>query len=149
MSKRLSDDEKRVFTDRIAELETCDLCENKAEYRQCQQCMNDKLIGSHTDEDWKRLQEENTLLAEHNQALRESLTEQLCKRGFAYRGGNCDGVPDDIRRAFIAVGLPCDEIDKVALLTEGDKPKSLSEIKNKYFPNRTVDDLRAGGDDGR
>lgn len=33
-----------------------------------------------------------------------------------------------------------------ALLAGKDEPKSLSDIKDKYFPNRTVDELRAGGE---
>ncbi len=47
--------------------------------------------------------------------LEEALTEQLDKRGYAFRG-NCDDVPDDVRRVFIAIGTPCDEIDKMALV---------------------------------
>lgn len=43
---------------KIVQLETCDLCDAKAEYRQCQQCMNDKLVGSHTDEQYAALLEE-------------------------------------------------------------------------------------------
>lgn len=27
----------------------CELCDKKAEYRQCQQCMNATLVGSYTD----------------------------------------------------------------------------------------------------
>jgi len=46
--------------------------------------------------------------------LKESLKEQLSKRGYAFRG-MCDAVPDDIRRAFIALDTPCDEIDKASL----------------------------------
>ena len=46
--------------------------------------------------------------------LEEALIEQLHERGYAFRG-KCDGVPDDIRRAFIALGTPCDEIDEKAL----------------------------------
>ncbi|NIN00527.1 MAG: hypothetical protein GTO24_21315 [candidate division Zixibacteria bacterium] len=50
-------------------------------------------------------------LETENAALKEALEEQLGIRGYAYRG-RCDGVPDDVRRAFIAIGSPCDEIDK-------------------------------------
>ena len=37
-------------------LKECDLCDDPAEYHQCQTCMNDKLIGSHTDEEYEALQ---------------------------------------------------------------------------------------------
>jgi len=54
-------------------------------------------------------------LEAERERLREALTEQISElRGYAYRG-RCDGVPDDIRRAFIALGTPCDDIDKAAL----------------------------------
>ena len=33
----------------------CDLCNNDAQYHQCQQCINDKLVGSHTDEQYDAL----------------------------------------------------------------------------------------------
>ena len=52
-----------------------------------------------------------------NGRLREALTEQLGKQGYAYRG-RCDGVSDDIRRAFLALSTPCDDADRKAL---GDK----------------------------
>lgn len=51
---------------------------------------------------------------EQLQQAREALKEQLDLRGYAFRG-KCDGVPNDVRRAFIAIGTPCDEIDKQAL----------------------------------
>jgi hypothetical protein len=50
------DEEILIIIDEIAQLETCDLCDDPAEYRQCQKCMNDKLIGSHTDEEYKALE---------------------------------------------------------------------------------------------
>lgn len=52
--------------------------------------------------------------ADKVEQLEEALTEQLDKRGYAFRG-RCDGVPDDIRRAFLALGTPCNEVDKKAL----------------------------------
>ena len=42
----------------VAQLESCDLCDERAEYRQCQKCMNNKLIGSHTDEEYEALQKQ-------------------------------------------------------------------------------------------
>ena len=36
----------------------CDLCDDQAEYRQCQRCMNDKFVGSHTDEEYRKLEAE-------------------------------------------------------------------------------------------
>lgn len=42
----------------VAHIVTCDLCDEPAEYRQCQGCMNDKLVGSHTDEEWDKLKSE-------------------------------------------------------------------------------------------
>ena len=45
-----------------SKLESCDLCDEPAEYRQCQGCMNDKLIGSHTDEEYEALEAKNAML---------------------------------------------------------------------------------------
>ena len=40
--------------------------------------------------------------------LRDALTEQLDRRGFAFRG-RCDAVPEDIERAFSAMGICTEE----------------------------------------
>ena len=45
--------------------------------------------------------------------LRDALTEQLDRRGWAFRG-RCDNVPEDIERAFNAMGI-CTEEHKVFL----------------------------------
>ena len=77
--------------------------------------------GKHPESGWANafeLQGIITRLKIKQDALKEALEEQLLKRGFAYRG-NCDGVPDDVRRGFIALGSPCDEIDKQALKKRG------------------------------
>lgn len=48
--------------------------------------------------------------------LENALTEQLLKQGYAFRG-RCDGVPEDIERAFNALGI-CTEEHKAALEKE-------------------------------
>ncbi len=45
-------------------LNKCDLCDEPAEYRQCQKCMNDKLVGSHTDEEYRELEADNAAQAQ-------------------------------------------------------------------------------------
>ena len=40
--------------------------------------------------------------------LEETLTEQLAERGYCFRG-MCDGVPEDIERAFNALGICTEE----------------------------------------
>ena len=50
--------------------------------------------------------------------LRDALTEQLDRRGFAFRG-RCDAVPEDIERAFSAMGICTDE--HRAFLAEQEK----------------------------
>ena len=67
-------------------LSTCDLCDEPAEYRQCQGCMNDKLIGSHTDEEYQQLEAEI-------QRLRIRVLGDGIARVEALEGGN-DEAPD-------------------------------------------------------
>ena len=48
--------QNEALEDDNAALKKCDLCDELAEYRQCQKCMNDNLIGSHTDVEYEALQ---------------------------------------------------------------------------------------------
>jgi len=83
--------------------------------------MSEQALDAHLER-WERGQEEMVeiekgyleYLEAENKRLREALREQLNIRGYAYRG-MCDAVPDDVRHAFIALGTPCDDIDKVSL----------------------------------
>jgi len=50
--------------------------------------------------------------------LEEALTEQLGERGYCFRG-RCDGVPEDIERAFNALGI-CTEEHKATLEKSGN-----------------------------
>ncbi len=54
------DVQRHELADEATQLETCDLCDEPAEYRQCQKCMNDNLVGSHTDEEYRQLEAEVT-----------------------------------------------------------------------------------------
>ncbi len=45
-----------LLLNRLHGPEACDLCDDQAEYRQCQKCMNDKFVGSHTDEEYRKLE---------------------------------------------------------------------------------------------
>ena len=47
-----------LLLNRLHGPEACDLCDDQAEYRQCQRCMNDKFVGSHTDEEWRKLEDD-------------------------------------------------------------------------------------------
>ena len=59
------------------QLEACDLCDRPAEYRQCQRCMNDKLIGSHTDEEYEALQKQKDALFRGISSVRNVVKEAL------------------------------------------------------------------------
>ncbi len=66
-------------------LESCDLCDEPAEYRQCQKCMNDKLVGSHTDEEYRELEADNaaqaqTIKAAHIRTAEISTRYNDCQR---------------------------------------------------------------------
>ena len=66
-----------VDTKLIARLEACDLCDDPAEYRQCQKCMNDKLVGSHTDEEYEALQRQKDALFKGINSIHNVVKEAL------------------------------------------------------------------------
>jgi len=61
----------------------------------------------------RKLKSDIDKLEAENERSREALTEQLNIRGYAFRG-RCDGVPEDIERAFNALGI-CTEEHKASL----------------------------------
>ncbi len=71
------EDRIEVDTKLIARLESCDLCDDLAEYRQCQKCMNDKFIGSHTDEEYEALQRQKDALFRGISSVRNVIKEVL------------------------------------------------------------------------
>ena len=86
------------YANEVANLETCDLCDEKAEYRQCQQCMNDMLVGSHTDEQHAKLlqavNDKDTELFE-SQELAAALLEMLESLARWVGKGIADGAYSD------------------------------------------------------
>ncbi len=68
---------REEIAERVAQLETCDLCDEPAEYRQCQKCMNDKIVGSHTDEEYEALQKQKDALFRGISSVRNVVKEML------------------------------------------------------------------------